>query len=71
RLTLAKKGELNSSFIQLLFSDKPIQLRQWTIRDQQGIEVRVSLLDTQRGGSFSSRIFEVDPDMFSASKIEN
>ena len=71
RLTLVKKGELNSSFIQLLFSDNPIQLRQWIIRDQQGIEVRVSLLDMQRGGKFNSRIFEVDPDMFSVSKIEN
>lgn len=65
RVTLAKKNELGSSFVRLLFSDKPLQLRQWVIRDQQGIEVRISLLDMQRGIKFNSNIFEVDSNQFS------
>jgi outer membrane lipoprotein-sorting protein len=41
-----------------------MQLRQWTIRDQQGSEVRVSLMDMQRGAKFDPKLFEVDPNLF-------
>jgi outer membrane lipoprotein-sorting protein len=65
RITLAKKKELGPSFVTLLFSDKPLQLRQWVIRDQQGIDIRISLLDMQRGIKFNPNIFEVDSNQFS------
>ena len=61
RLTLTMKDDLSLGSIQLLFSDRPMQLRQWTIRDQQGIEVRVSLMDMQRGARVDPKLFEVDP----------
>jgi outer membrane lipoprotein-sorting protein len=57
RVTLAKKNELGPTSVRLLFSDKPLQLRQWIIRDQQGIDVRISLLDMQRGIKFNLNIF--------------
>ena len=71
RLTLIMKDDLSLGSVQLLFSDRPMQLRQWTIRDQQGIEVRVSLMDMQRGGRFDPKLFEVDPNLFSSSNKEN
>ena len=71
RLTLTMKDDLSLGSIQLLFSDRPMQLRQWTIRDQQGIEVRVSLMDMQRGARFDPELFEVDPNLFSSSNREN
>jgi outer membrane lipoprotein-sorting protein len=64
RVTLAKKNGIGSSSVRLLFSDKPFQLRQWVIRDQQGIDVRISLLDMKRGMKFNPNIFEVDPNQF-------
>jgi outer membrane lipoprotein-sorting protein len=66
RVTLAKKNELGPTSVRLLFSDKPLQLRQWIIRDQQGIDVRISLLDMQRGIKFNLNIFEVDSNQFSS-----
>ena len=66
RVTLAKKNELGPTSVRLLFSDKPLQLRQWIIRDQQGIDVRISLLDMQRGIKFNLDIFEVDSNQFSS-----
>ena len=71
RLTLILKDDLSLGSIQLLFSERPMQLRQWTIRDQQGIEVRVSLMDMQRGARFAPKLFEVDPNLFSSSNKEN
>ena len=71
RLTLIMKDDLSLGSVQLLFSDRPMQLRQWTIRDQQGIEVRVSLMDMQRGARFDPKLFEVDPNLFSSSNKEN
>ena len=71
RLTLTMKDDLSLGSIQLLFSDRPMQLRQWTIRDQQGIEVRVSLMDMQRGARLDSKLFEVDPNLFSNSNRQN
>ena len=71
RLTLTMKDDLSLGSIQLLFSDRPMQLRQWTIRDQQGIEVRVSLMDMQRGARLNPKLFEVDPNLFSSSNREN
>ena len=71
RLTLTMKDDLSLSSVQLLFSDRPMQLRQWTIRDQQGVEVRVSLMDMQRGAKFDPKLFEVDPNLFSSPNQEN
>ena len=71
RLTLTMKDDLSLGSIQLLFSDRPMQLRQWTIRDQQGIEVRVSLMDMQRGARLNPKLFEVDPNLFSNSNRQN
>ena len=71
RLTLIMKDDLSLGLVQLLFSDRPMQLRQWTIRDQQGIEVRVSLMDMQRGARFDPKLFEVDLNLFSNLNKEN
>ena len=71
RLTLIMKDDLSLGLVQLLFSDRPMQLRQWTIRDQQGIEVRVSLMDMQRGARFDPKLFEVDPNLFSNLNKDN
>jgi len=71
RLTLIMKDDLSLGSVQLLFSDRPMQLRQWTIRDQQGVEVRVSLMDMQRGARFNPKLFEVDPNLFSSPNREN
>ena len=71
RLTLILKDDLSLGSVQLLFSERPMQLRQWTIRDQQGIEFRVSLMDMQRGARFDPKLFEVDPNLFSSSNKEN
>lgn len=46
------EGELT-----LVFSDRPFELRQWRVRDAQGLTTTVSLYDVDTG-------MKLDPDLF-------
>jgi outer membrane lipoprotein-sorting protein len=63
-VTLTMKDDLEAGAVRLLFADGPLALKQWYIRDAQGVEVRVSLLDVERGVDLDSTLFQIDPDMF-------
>jgi len=63
-VTLGMKDDPEFGAVRLLFADGPITLKKWYIRDAQGIEVQVSLLDSERGMTFDSALFQVDPTMF-------
>lgn len=43
--------------IDLAFSDNPLELRQWTIVDQQGNQIRVGLQDVTFGGALANALF--------------
>ncbi|MHC0052309.1 LolA family protein [Actibacterium sp. D379-3] len=45
--------------IRLVFSDNPVQLRQWVISDDVGGETTVILGDLTMGGQLSSRLFSI------------
>lgn len=66
-VTLTMKDDADAGAVRLLFADAPLALKQWYIRDAQGVEVQVSLLDPQRGLELDSTLFQVNPDMFGAS----
>jgi len=63
-VTLGMKDDPESGAVRLLFADGPISLKKWYIRDAHGVEVQVSLLDSERGMTFDSALFQVDPTMF-------
>lgn len=51
--------------LTLVFTDPPLQLRQWTVLDAQRQETRVTLYDVQLGGTYDSKLFQfVDPNFF-------
>jgi outer membrane lipoprotein-sorting protein len=66
-ITLTMKDDLEAGAIRLLFADAPLALKRWYIRDAQGIEISVSLLDIERGMMFESALFQIDPEMFANS----
>lgn len=63
-VTLTMKDDPEAGAVRLLFSDAPLALKQWYIRDAQGVEVQVSLLDPERGLELDAALFQVNPDMF-------
>jgi len=58
-LTRAKAPEDGS--ITLVFADKPLALRSWTVTDAQRNETRVSLFKTEFGGAFDNKLFTYTP----------
>lgn len=63
-ITLTVKEDPEAGAVRLLFADQPLALKQWVIRDAQGVEVRVSLVNAERGMPLDAALFQVDEDMF-------
>ncbi len=61
RVTLAQSDDREAGALTLVFSDAPLQLRQWSVMDSQGQTTRISLLDPQFG-------VPVDPKLFGWSR---
>ncbi|MBS4772802.1 MAG: outer membrane lipoprotein carrier protein LolA [Proteobacteria bacterium] len=55
-LDYADKGELGP--ITLVFSNNPMELKQWKIVDPQSVEVTVSLYDTKKDAALDDNIFK-------------
>ncbi|MBL8659836.1 MAG: outer membrane lipoprotein carrier protein LolA [Rhodospirillales bacterium] len=62
RITLVRTASPGDGSLTLVFSDNPLQLRQWRVVDAQGVVTTVSLSDVRTGVSLGSDLFEfVDP----------
>ena len=55
-LDYADKGELGP--ITLVFSNNPLELKQWKIVDPQSVEVSVSLYDAKKDSELNNLLFE-------------
>jgi hypothetical protein len=40
-----------------VFADQPLELKQWSIVDAQGVEVRVGLQGVNLGGALANELF--------------
>lgn len=49
--------------IQLIFTDEPVELRQWVINDSGGSTTTVILGDLELGGRMSADLFDIDGEM--------
>jgi outer membrane lipoprotein-sorting protein len=57
RVTLVQTKEPDSGRVALTFSDKPLQLRQWTLTDPQGKKTTVTLNDPKVGEPVDPKLF--------------
>lgn len=48
--------------INLVFTDNPIELRQWTVTDDSGSKTVVVLQNMQTGGDFPARLFDIEAE---------
>ena len=58
RLLMRMRDDPEAGMVQMVFSDAPLALRQWTITDAQGVEVKVALLETRRGMTLKDDLFK-------------
>ncbi|MDA1089141.1 MAG: outer membrane lipoprotein carrier protein LolA [Proteobacteria bacterium] len=59
RLTVIKGSNPLEGNITLIFSDRPLSLKKWTVTDAQGVITNISLLDPRFGVTLSQRLFEI------------
>jgi len=60
RLTVIKGSDPLEGNITLIFSDRPLSLRKWTVTDAQGIITNISLLDPRFGVTLGRGLFEIE-----------
>ena len=63
-ITLFDLEDKNAGSFKLLFADRPLQLKQWVLKDTVGTTVKISLLDIERDTELDEKLFIVDPDLF-------
>ncbi len=67
-ITLYDSEDESSGSFKLLFADKPLQLKQWFLKDATGTSVKISLLDVERELELKDDLFIVDPFLFEKNK---
>lgn len=58
RVTLYKTDDPGKGILTLVFSDRPLTLKKWTITDAQGILTSVSLIDSRFGIPLKASLFK-------------
>lgn len=57
RIKLRQRDEPEQGYVTLVFQDRPLELKQWTIVDAQQVSVKVALLDPQFGVTIPNELF--------------
>lgn len=57
RVSMYQTDEPDAGQVTLIFTDNPLELRQWTVIDAQGTEVRVGLEQVALGGALANELF--------------
>jgi outer membrane lipoprotein-sorting protein len=57
RISAFESDQPDAGEVSLVFSDQPLQLKQWAIVDSQGVEVRVGLQGVNLGGALANELF--------------
>lgn len=60
RATVMKSDEPDAGQLTLVFSDNPLQLRQWTVTDGQGGTIRITLENPEFGVPLDRKLFVFD-----------
>ena len=58
RVTVVESARPDAGSLTLVFTDRPLALRQWTVVDQQGKVTQVSLSNLQFGMALDPRLFQ-------------
>jgi outer membrane lipoprotein-sorting protein len=57
RVTMHQTDDADAGAVTLIFNDTPLELKQWTLLDSQGTEVRVGLEQVSFGGALANELF--------------
>ncbi len=60
-ITIVRRENPDQGSMTLVFADKPLELRQWSVVDPQRLTTRVTLFDTRFGLALDPALFEAPP----------
>jgi outer membrane lipoprotein-sorting protein len=69
RITVVRRSNPAEGSLTLTFADPPLELRQWTVVDAQGREVRVTLYEIETGLRIDQSLFRFVPPDFGAPQL--
>ena len=58
RLTVAERADRGAGTLTVVFSEAPFELKQWWVKDAQGLTTRVTLLESQYGIALDPALFD-------------
>jgi outer membrane lipoprotein-sorting protein len=58
QVSLVRTSSPGEGTLTLIFADNPLQLRQWSVVDQQGKTTRVAFTSLEPGATIDPRLFE-------------
>ena len=61
---LVLREDIANGRLTLVFSESPMELKQWAVVDAQGRETRVTLSQPEFGGRYDSMLFEFNDPRF-------
>ncbi len=61
RITLVQPARPDEGSLTLVFSEEPLELRQWFVVDPQGLETRITLFGTRLGLPLNPELFAAPP----------
>jgi outer membrane lipoprotein-sorting protein len=64
RITLHRTGAAAEGRLTLVFSENPVELKQWVVVDAQGRETRVSLYQPEYGARYANLLFDFNDPRF-------
>ena len=67
-ITLFNLEDESAGSFKMLFADRPLQLKQWFLKDATGTSIKISLLDVERDVELNKDLFTVDPFLFEKNK---
>lgn len=70
RVHLTQTGEPEAGRLELAFSDTPLQLRDWTVVDAQGVRTRVALVNAEINAPIDRQVFIFNPPPWAATVPE-
>jgi outer membrane lipoprotein-sorting protein len=70
RVGMVQNDKADEGSLTMVFDERTLDLKQWTVLDPQGIETRVTLTNPEVNGALDAHVFDFDESKFEKNGME-
>jgi len=70
RVGMVQNDKADEGSLTMLFDERSLELKQWSVVDAQGIETRVTLTNPEVNGALDAHVFDFDESKFERNSME-